>query len=266
MTTTNLYKSMRSTKARVRSAKINVAVFLMLATSMLTACSAVDRVADIGKPPAMTQIEDPTQVKGYTPVSMPMPAPVPHTRQANSLWTGGDKGFFKDQRANTVGDILTVVIDINDKGEIDNKSERTRSATEGAGLNSLLGYEADLAQIFPDTVDNNSLVSGNSNSRTAGEGTIEREEKIEMKLAAVVTQVLPNGNMVISGNQEVRVNFEKRILQLAGIIRREDIDTENNISYDKIAEARIVYGGKGQITDVQQPRYGQQLYDVIFPF
>lgn len=248
------------------SNSIRATCLLMMATSTLTACSAVDRVSEIGQAPAMSKIEDPTQAKGYAPISMPMPAPKPHTRQANSLWTGGDKGFFKDQRAGTVGDILTVVIDINDKGEIDNKSERSRSANEGAALGSLLGYESNLGQYFPETVDNGSLVSGNSNSTSSGEGSIEREEKIEMKLAAVVTQVLPNGNMVIQGNQEVRVNYEKRILELAGIIRREDIDTENSISYDKIAEARIVYGGKGHITDVQQPRYGQQLYDIVFPF
>lgn len=240
--------------------------FLLLATSLMTACSAVDRVAAIGETPEMSKIEDPTQSKGYSPVTMPMPAPKPHTRQANSLWTGGDKGFFKDQRASNVGDILTVVIDINDKGEIDNKSERSRSSSEGASLGALLGYETNLGQYFPETVDNNNLTTAGADSSHSGEGSIDREEKIEMKLAAVVTQVLPNGNMVIQGSQEVRVNYEKRVLELAGVIRREDISTENNISYEKIAEARIVYGGKGQISDVQQPRYGQQLYDILFPF
>lgn len=241
-------------------------IFMLMSTVALSGCSSVDRLKNIGEPPEMAKIENPIQTKGYEPVSMPMPAPKAYTRQANSLWTGSDKGFFKDQRAAAVGDILTVSININDKGEIDNSTSRTRSSNETAGLPNLLGYEANLGQYFPETVDNTNLVSGSADSSHEGEGNIKREEKIEMKLATVVTQVLPNGNMVIQGSQEVRVNFEKRILKLAGIIRPEDIGTDNSISYDKVAEARIVYGGEGQISDVQQPRYGQQLYDIIFPF
>ena len=110
------------------------------------------------------------------------------------------------------------------------------------------------------------LVDADSTSSTRGQGSTERDEEVSVKLAATVTQILPNGNMVIQGRQEVRVNFEKRVLELAGVIRPEDILTDNTISYDKIAEARISYGGKGQITDVQQPRYGQQVYDILFPF
>lgn len=232
----------------------------------LSACSAVDRLANIGEPPAMGKIENPTTQSGYVPVSLPMPTPQQDIRQSNSLWSSSKSGFFKDQRASQVGDILTVMIEIKDKAELDNSTSRSRSSSEDAGLSALLGYEQSLNRILPQAVDNENLIGMGADSSHAGTGTIDRKEKIEVKLAALVTQELPNGNLVIQGRQEVRVNFEKRVLELAGVVRREDIDIDNSITYEKIAEARISYGGKGQITDVQQPRYGQQVFDVLFPF
>ena len=232
----------------------------------LTACGTGERLAEVGKAPAMSGIENPTTKEGYRAVSMPMPAPQVVSRQKNSLWASDRQAFFEDQRADNVGDILTVTINIADKAELDNESERKREGGESAGLSSFLGYETDLDAILPDTVNNGSLVGADTESNYKGEGTIDREEKITMKLAAIITQILPNGNMVIEGRQEVRVNYEKRILELAGVVRPQDINIDNAIPYDKVAEARISYGGKGQITDVQQPRYGQQVYDVLFPF
>ena len=243
----------------------NILLSLMAVVS-LSACAAADRLADIGKAPDMDPIENPTMKDSYRPVSMPMPAPQIVDKQKNSLWASNRQTFFKDQRASDVGDILTVMIDIKDKAELDNETERKRTSSEDAGLDSFLGYEQALDAVLPEAIDNTSLVDAGATSDHKGTGTIDREEKISLKLAALVTQVLPNGNMVIQGRQEVRVNFEKRILELAGVIRPQDISTNNTISYDQIAEARISYGGKGQITDVQQPRYGQQVYDVLFPF
>ncbi len=232
----------------------------------LSACGATERLSNIGKAPDMTAIANPQTQPDYQPVSMPMPPPKVAYRQPNSLWQSDRKSFFKDQRAGNVGDILTVVINIDDQADLENKTTRTRSSAETAGLDKLLGYEESLAKILPEAIDNTSLIGADSDSSHEGNGKIKRDEKIELQLAAVVTQVLPNGNLVINGNQEVRVNFEKRILNMAGIIRPEDITIDNSISYEKIAEARISYGGQGQITDVQQPRYGQQVYDVLFPF
>src|SRR5688572_31750504 len=241
-------------------------ISLLLATASLGACTAPERLANIGKAPDMAPIENPVTKNGYQPVSMPMPAPKVSARQQNSLWASDRQTFFEDQRADEVGDILTVVIDIKDKAELDNETERKRSSNEDASLNALLGYEQSLNRLLPEAIDNTNLAQGGANSTHTGEGSIDREEKIKLKLAAIVTQVLPNGNMVIQGRQEVRVNFENRILELAGVVRPQDISVSNDVSYEKIAEARISYGGKGQITDVQQPRYGQQLYDIIFPF
>lgn len=235
-------------------------------TASLAACGAPERLAEVGKAPAMSTIENPTTRADYRAVSMPMPVTHEAVKQKNSLWASNRQAFFEDQRADNIGDILTVTIDIKDKAELDNETERTRNADESAGLANLLGYEASLNRILPQAVQNENLVGAEAGSNFQGSGSIDREEKIQMKLAAIITQILPNGNMVIQGRQEVRVNFEKRILELAGVIRPQDITLDNSISYDKVAEARVSYGGKGQITDVQQPRYGQQVYDVLFPF
>ncbi len=257
---------MKNETANKRSNYYLTIMTCLMATTILPACSAVDRLANVGKPPDMAPIENPTTQADYRAVSMPMPTPEMEIKQKNSLWAANRRTFFKDQRAADIGDILTVTIDIKDKAELDNETERTRDATENAGLSALLGYEASLADVLPEAVDNENLVGATTTSSHKGSGSIDREEKIQMKLAAIITQVLPNGNMVIQGRQEVRVNFEKRILELAGVIRPQDINIDNTISYDKVAEARVSYGGKGQITDVQQPRYGQQVYDVLFPF
>ena len=239
----------------------------LLSACSLTACSnTMDRLANLGKAPDLAPIENPQLKQDYKPVNMPMPAPKIATRQPNSLWDSNRQTFFKDQRAADVGDILTVLIEIKDKAELDNETERKRESGENAGVDNLLGIESHLAQVLPQAVDPANLVGMDSDSTHKGTGTIDREEKIEMKLAATITQILPNGNFVITGKQEVRVNFEKRILNVEGVIRPQDVSTNNTITYDQIAEARISYGGEGQITDMQQPRYGQQLYDVIFPF
>ncbi len=250
-----------------RHSLVQPVAIALLATSALSACSAMDRVKDIGQPPAQTGIINPTMKADYQPVSMPMPAPKTYTRQANSLWTGSQKGFFKDQRADEIGDILTVIINIDDKGQLKDETTRTRDSAENLAVPKLFGLETkDFAKVLPESVDPTDLVTAAGDSNHKGTGKIDRQEKIEMKLAATIMQVLPNGNMVISGTQEVRVNYENRILKLNGIIRPEDIGIENSIPYDKIAEARISYGGKGQLSDVQQPRYGQQLYDIVAPF
>ena len=246
--------------------KIKGLGLMLVTTTMLTACGSLDRLANVGQPPAMSKIENPHLQEGYQPVSMPMPAPKMVAKQPNSLWQSDSKTFFKDQRATQVGDILTVLVDIKDEADMENKTERKRNSSENVGLPNFLGYEQALNQVLPTAIDPNNLVGLNSDTNTSGDGKIEREESVKLRLAAVVNQILPNGNMVITGNQEVRVNFEKRILQVTGIIRPQDITIDNTVTYDQIAEARIVYGGQGHITDLQQPRYGQQVYDILMPF
>ncbi|HYE49297.1 MAG TPA: flagellar basal body L-ring protein FlgH [Azospirillaceae bacterium] len=241
------------------------AVAFSAAALTLTACGAADRLANVGKPPALSGIENPQAQAGYQPVRMPMPAPMAQERQANSLWRAGARAFFKDQRAGQVGDILTVLIQIDDSAEMENTTARSRSGEESMGVPSLFGLENNIARKL-NTDGSDTLLNVSGGGSSTGNGTIERSEQIELKVAALITQVLPNGNLVVQGKQEVRVNYEVRELLISGVIRPEDINSQNTIGYEKIAEARISYGGRGHITDVQQPRYGQQIIDIISPF
>ncbi len=234
---------------------------IALLAAALAGCSAVDRVSNIGKAPDFAPIASPA-----TTISMPMPEPEQVVYQPNSLWRSGSRAFFRDQRAARVGDILTVLIGIADSAKVDNSTKRSRANAEDAELGNLSGYENYLGKVFPDGVDNDNLARLGSSSSSAGTGSVDRKESIDLTVAAVVTQVLPNGNLVIAGRQQVRVNYEVRDLEVTGIVRPEDISNTNTIAHTQIAEARIAYGGEGQISDVQQPRYGQQLFDIIMPF
>ena len=250
----------------------------------LSACGGIGRVADIGKEPDLTPIKDIKAPLAQRSISLPMPSNEPTKHQANSLWRTGARAFFKDQRAARIGDILTVNIAIADNAQIGNTTTRARTTAENAGLTNFLGFEQQLRNLLHGSAPTadpatgvtpadtrpsltaGSLIDADSTTSYNGTGTVNRSEAINMTVAAIVSDVLPNGNMVIQGRQEVRVNFEKRELLLAGIVRPEDISSNNTISHTQVAEARISYGGKGQITDVQQPRYGTQLYDIVFPF
>jgi flagellar L-ring protein FlgH len=237
---------------------------LIALTSLMSACSVADRLANVGEAPVLTAIADPTAQPGYRPVAMPMPQVTPVSYQPNSLFRQNAKGFFKDQRAHRIGDILTVIVTISDSAKIANKSNRSRASTNDAGVSGVLG--SVFGNFAPDDVSADAAIGTKSGIKDAGSGSVNRSESLKTSVAAVVTQVLPNGNLVIEGHQEVRVNFEVRDLIVAGIVRPEDVGADNTIPSSKIAEARIAYGGRGQITDVQQPRYGAQVLDAILPF
>jgi flagellar L-ring protein precursor FlgH len=237
-----------------------------LASLSLAGCSAGDRLAGLGQAPTLSAIEDPTAQPGYKPVRMPMPNPQPVAFASNSLWRQGSRAFFKDQRAAQTGDIMTVRIRVTDSAQLNNQTQRSRSNGEGFGVGNMFGLEGELTKVLPDSVKAESLIKADSNSSSQGAGSVRRSEQLVTNVAAVVTQILPNGNLVIEGKQEIRVNFEVRELIVAGVVRPEDIEADNTIDSSKIAQARIAYGGRGQITDVQQPRYGQQVMDVLLPF
>ncbi len=185
----------------------------------------------------------------------------PHRgRSFGSLYTNRSEDLFRDTRAVRVGDVVTVRININDRAKLDNNSDRSRNSATSFGFDFLArsgtgtGTNAEL----------NSTIDSQSSSR--GRGLTDRSEEVELSIAAVVTEIMPNGNLLISGSQEVRVNYDMRVLNIAGVVRPRDISGNNTVSYDKIAEARISYGGRGRGMEVQQPGWGQQLYDRVIPF
>jgi flagellar L-ring protein precursor FlgH len=232
--------------------------------ALMSGCSAFDRLRNIGEQPALTPIENPVAQPGYKPVQMPMPTPQPVTYNPNSLWRNGSRAFFKDQRAHQVGDIMTVKVKITDKAKYENETSRSRTNKENSGVDDFIGSK--LLKNPSTAILPGRILTADSNASSEGKGSVDRKEELSTNVATVVTQVLPNGNLVIEGRQEIRVNFEVRELIVGGIVRPEDIESDNTIESTKIAQARIAYGGRGQITDVQQPRYGQQVLDVILPF
>jgi flagellar L-ring protein precursor FlgH len=236
---------------------------LLTIVSIAGGCSSIDRLSQIGEQPKLSPIENPTTAPGYKPVQMPMPKPETVSYNANSLWRNGSRSFFKDQRAHQIGDLLTVTVNITDQANFANETQRSRTATEDSGITAFLGSNLLTGKT---TALPGRLLTADSTSATDGKGSIQRQETLQTNVAAVVTQLLPNGNLVVEGRQEIRVNYEKRELIVAGIVRPEDIQSDNTIDSSKIAQARIAYGGHGEISDLQQPRYGSQVMDVLLPF
>jgi flagellar L-ring protein precursor FlgH len=232
----------------------------------VSGCNVITRLSEVGDGPELTEITNPVAQPGYRPVSLPMPAPQIPEDNPNSLWRTGAKAFFKDIRAKEVGDILTVRLLLDDKAKMENKTNRDRNDGETQGVPAILGYETKLSKIFPSAVNPDELLAFKTKHNTEGDGKIDRSEKIELTFAAIVTQVLPNGALAIMGRQELRVNFELRELLLTGVVRPQDIEADNSISDERIAEMRVAYGGRGSLSDLQQPRYGTQLWDILFPF
>ena len=236
---------------------------LLTIVSVAGGCSSIDRLSQIGETPKLSSIDNPTAAPGYKPVQMPMPKPEAVSYNANSLWRNGSRSFFKDQRAHQIGDLLTVTVNITDQANFANETQRSRTVTEDSGITAFLGSNLLTGKT---TALPGRLLTADATSNSDGKGSIQRQETLQTNIAAVVTQLLPNGNLVVEGKQEVRVNFEMRELIVAGIVRPEDIQSDNTIDSSKIAQARIAYGGHGQISDIQQPRYGQQVMDVLLPF
>jgi flagellar L-ring protein precursor FlgH len=231
---------------------------LLLASVALSACSAVDRIENIGQAPKMAAVGNPAGQQ----IVAAIPRPSPITHDNNSLWQPGSQSFFHDPRAMHVGDVITVNVSVADTAKMQNTTSRSRTNSDNANLTNLFGLE----KVLPPAIDPGSVVKMGSDNSNVGAGSIQRAESINMTLAALVAQVLPNGNLVIDGHQQVRVNNELRDMRLSGIVRREDITQDNTVNLSQIAEARVIYGGQGTMSDVQQPRYGSQLFDIIMPW
>ncbi|MEO1549596.1 MAG: flagellar basal body L-ring protein FlgH [Pseudomonadota bacterium] len=244
----------------------------LILASCLALTSGCERLSNVGQEPEFTAAGAPAKTFDFAvsdarrAVAVPAQRPVAQGAARSSLWDAGPASLLGDRRARGTGDILTVVIEIDDEAEISNSSQRDRSASENLALPQFLGVPQILRNSLPGDATFSNLADAASTSASAGAGRVQRNEKITLRVAATVVDQLPNGHLVISGTQEVRVNFELRDLRVAGIVRPEDISRRNEITYDKISDARVAYGGRGIISDVQQPRYGQQIADIILPY
>lgn len=237
--------------------------YLALLPLALAACTDL---AEVGRPPEFNDTA-PT-LEHHALYNVPMPEITERQRAVDtaSLWTASQRSLFGDRRAAAPGDILTVVIEINDSANISNSTARGRTGSQSMGVPQLLGLTQSIDSRLPDGASLANAVDMSSASSFQGQGTVSRNEQLTLRVATTIIERLPNGVLRIEGTQEVRVNNELRELIVTGYIRPEDISRRNEISYDRIAGARISYGGRGQITQMQQPRYGQQIADIVLPF
>ncbi|MET4595549.1 flagellar L-ring protein precursor FlgH [Sphingomonas sp. PvP107] len=236
-------------------------LLILAGATAVSGCGTLGQLKTIGKAPRlseMTAVDTPlTEDSLGQPRRREPPPAMAALPPDASLFRAGAGAFLGDQRASHKGDILTVRINVADRAEVGNTTARTRGGSENAGLSAALG----LGIAKPDP-----LIAGSSKSQFNGSGNISRSETISMTMSAIVTDVLPNGNLMIRGRQEIRVNYELRELIVTGMVRPQDIGRDNSIRHTQIAEARISYGGRGQLTQAQQARWGQQIYDALFPF
>lgn len=234
--------------------------------AIATACTPLD---EVGRAPDLSVIGQSSGIgisAERVAIAVPPPLMDSQSNTQGSLWNSGPSSLFGDRRARNLGDILTVVIEIDDKAQISNRSGQSRSGSSTMSIGALMGLPELVSGNLPAGTSLDPAADFSSASTAAGDGSISRNEKITLRIAATVVDVLANGHLVVSGLQEVRVNFELRELQVVGIVQPEDISRRNEITYDKIAGARISYGGRGRISEVQQPRYGQQIFEILAPF
>ncbi len=235
----------------------------MIFTVALAGCGKLEQV---GRAPEFSGLEGTDQHYAMYASSMPEDLPPATVSDGSSLWTGGTQSLFGDRRAAQRGDILTVVIEIDDSASISNATDRSRSGAQSGGIPDLLGIPQRLNENLPEGASMGDAFDMDSSTTFNGQGSVSRKEMLTLRIAATVIEELPNGVLKIEGQQEVRVNFEMRELIVTGYVRPTDISRQNEITYDKIAGVRIAYGGRGQITDMQQPSYGQQVADIVMPF
>lgn len=238
---------------------------LLCAMALTAGCDNFRRLSEVGSAPVVAPIQNPTADPNWRTVSMPMPDPGEGQTDTASLFRGS-RTFLRDQRAASVGDLITVLVQIQDRAQLANTTSRSRENSENLGVTSLFGLDNSIRRIAPSVIDPSSLVDLNSANSSNGSGAIQRREQVTLRVATTVVQTLPNGNLVVAGRQQVRVNAELRDLAVSGVIRPQDITRENTIAHDRLAEARITYGGRGTLSDIQTPRYGQQILDIILPF
>ncbi len=246
--------------------KFKLTLFILLAVMLNSCGDTVERLKRVGKAPELAKLEIPETEEDQVDQEQVAAMYEHRKKRTNSLWRPGSTTFFRDNRAWRVGDIVKVVVRISDSAQLDNSSKQGRAGSDSVGVPSLFGKEKAVSTFLSSKGNAANLLSTKTNHSHTGAGNISRKEAIQTVIAAVVTQIMNNGNLVIQGKQEVRVNHELREVKVTGLIRPRDISADNSVSSDQIAEARISYGGRGVVSDVQQPRVGSQVVDILSPF
>lgn len=256
-------------------------LMMFLLPVVLTGCRWGEQLSTLGEPPNMTRIQDPTANPGFVPVTMPLPPMQASARDSNSLWEPGSRAFFKDQRANRVGDIVTATVEVNQAESMKMTPNIKRENKGLLTVGSMMGLENVTNRVFHNSRDKNadgsakhnhlanpngSLINFDSKPELKGQAEYKVDDNIQFKIACYVVQMLPNGNMVIQGRQEIRLVNELREITIMGIVRREDITASNTVHSNKIAEMRISYGGRGDLSDMQSFPIGQQFLNKVMPF
>lgn len=244
--------------------------FILTCLLLLTSCSnTLERLKRAGQEPKFKNIDLPTSEEDETEKERNRALyekQHAHQRRTNSLWQPGSTTFFRDGRAWRIGDIIRVKVQISDNATLDNTTAQSRNGNDSMGITALFGKEKAVAKALNPNANADNLIGTNSSRNHSGSGNISRKETIRTDVAALVTKVLPNGNLMIQGHQEVRVNSELREVKVAGIIRPKDIASDNSVNTNQIAEARISYGGRGIVSDMQRPRIGSEVVDILSPF
>lgn len=239
---------------------------LMILPLFLSGCNLAEKLATVGQTPELSQIQDPTLQPGYQPISMPMPEARASERRVNSLWENGSRAFFKDQRARSVGDIVTIEVDFNDQQSMEMTPNISQNSKLNSSFGAVFGLEKQIARLLPKNMDLPNVLNMSNAPNMSGSGKYDVSDKLKFKISSVITQILPNGNMVIEGRREMRLNNEVREIVLRGVIRREDVSAGNTVKGEKVAEARLSVGGRGDLSDVNSAPWFHQLVNKVSPF
>lgn len=240
-------------------------ISLLLSISLLSACATTKASDKAAFTPPIPNIEYAQNKFRANMASVPAEDMRLNARET-SLWSNSPKSLFGDRRASQAGDILTVLVEIDDEAEMSNSVSEDRQTSENLGLNAFFGLPEKINGILPAGASTSPAIDLTRTRNLSGDGTIQRGEKITLRLAVQVIDVLPNGYLELSGKQQIMVNNEVRHLQVSGLIRTQDISRQNVITYDKIADAKIYYGGQGQVTDAVKPKVGNKIMQKIIPF
>jgi len=208
---------------------------------------------------------------------IPVPEEKVSSPPTGSIWPGENakNSLFTDNKARHVNDIITIVIDEYSSGSNSANTTTGRDTKTLAGISALLGLDKQIARRNKDLTDGDILtaglipsikIGGSSKNSLTGKGKTSRDGKLEARITARVVRVLSNGNLAIEGRRRLTVNAEDQYIVVSGIIRPEDITSDNVISSQYIADARIVYTGKGVINDKMRPGWMTRIVDWAWPF